>query len=187
VLIGVFFLRNELRTLIARVTQFDFGPASLKVAAPPQSAPPTLAVDASVKESIENLPPEERPAATEASPEIAQLSQELEIRTVELEFEQTYRLIYNTQLQALSAISGYPGGLKPENLSGHLEVHKILSSNAAGSYKDIFSFMSFTIQQGLVIFDSSAQVFKITERGRVFLQYLNSKSIPTLVKYNTSV
>jgi hypothetical protein len=87
---------------------------------------------------------------------------------VQLEFERVYHTIWESQLELVSSANNLPLGVE---LSGVKTYWAGVAAAATPEVKDTFErWYGYPVSMGLVALDG--EKFKITPRGRLFLQYL---------------
>lgn len=91
-----------------------------------------------------------------------------------IEFDRIIQNIYGTQLDALKSLSDYGSGQRQADLSVYLNRHKRLASKRGASYEDVSAFMKFLVGLGLVNYDPESEIYKITTKGRAFLEYVHN-------------
>lgn len=94
---------------------------------------------------------------------------------VKLAYEDIYRVLFGTQIEALRQLVTYSEGLKASDLQGLLDKHMKLS-NGAG-FNDVTSYMQYLKQNILVTYEPDTQVYQITNAGYYFLVYLTQKDL----------
>lgn len=85
-------------------------------------------------------------------------------------YAQVYEDIFGTQIDTLRRLFDYTNGLKPDGFSDILEEHQRRSKGKG--YTDVVPFMQFLLRNTLVLYDSKANTYQLTNAGYYFLVYL---------------
>jgi hypothetical protein len=131
------------------------------------------------QEEISEKGEEELNAATQASPSVdistesgrAAVLEDFEAKWL---LEKAYRSIYGTQVEALLLLNGYPSGLGEAELNNIFSKHRTLTTSP---YEDVVSFMRYLTNYKFVDFDPVNKIFKITDLGRLFIDYLRQENL----------
>lgn len=95
----------------------------------------------------------------------------------ELHFERAYRIIFNTQLQALIKLSNYSKGLSESDFFDLLGLHQTFGHPEL-NYTTVLDWMNFLVVAGFVDYDPIRKVYSIIDLGTHFLNYLITQRIP---------
>lgn len=164
-LIALGMLKPHLPVLIARMKRargpgvdFEFAPS-----------PGQQAISREGKEEIKEIQGDgDAPATQKTSDE--DMAKLLTSPEAKLAFEQTYGVIFGTQIQVLKRLMQHiPDGLNADDFSDLLQEHQ---SMYASPYPTISSFMQFLLDNLLALYDLSDKRYKITNAGVYFLSYL---------------
>jgi len=98
------------------------------------------------------------------------LSRNLAIKEIELDFERIYSRIFGSQFSLLENIIVNGGVVKFDYVSGWYSV----TQNEYLLFKDwnVFQYIGFLQNNGLIQYDSINNVVKITEKGKAFMNYI---------------
>jgi hypothetical protein len=169
----ILLLRPHLPELVGRIREFGLGNSRLKFDSS-QSQQPTSALD--LKEADDEA---DDPVAPE---EDSSGGDDLQVLLTSPQavaaYEQVYREIFGTQLEVLKRLLSYIGGLGTSQLQDIFDEHR-RKAFAAGStpYQNPLSFMQFLLDNILVLHEPDTGLFKLTNAGSYFLQYLMKQSL----------
>lgn len=88
--------------------------------------------------------------------------------------EKVYRNIYGTQIDALIRLNAFPDGLGDGQLMDIYTRHRSLAPNP---HPNLTEFTQYLASFGLVSFEPSKRIYKITDIGRLFLDYIKEEGI----------
>lgn len=170
VLIFLIYNRKELKSFIGRVNmvKFPFGTfASDEDQKLSQQKEDTN--DKEVDDIVSRLKGEYESRMNQTEAASNELRNEVESLKMQLDFERVYVIIFGSQLQLLSRLMNGPFVRKTlDQYYGFVKnMYPVFSS------WDLDSYLSFLLRKELVSWDFQTGELKITQKGEVFLNYIN--------------
>lgn len=95
---------------------------------------------------------------------------------VQLDLERVYRNIFGTQISLLQRLSGFPNGLRVDQIFDFYNLHVNLVG-ATNLFETIEQYLTYLIESYLVDIDQASGLYKITAIGSLFLRYLIDQRI----------
>jgi hypothetical protein len=94
---------------------------------------------------------------------------------IKWELEKIYRIIFGTQIESLLTLSGFPQGLKTDDLNDLYQKHKNLYPNS--TYNSTIELLRYLSGMSLIEHEPTTGLITITDIGRLFLQYLQGEGL----------
>lgn len=95
---------------------------------------------------------------------------------VQLDLERIYRNIFGTQISLLQRLSGFPNGLRADQIVDFYNLHVNLVG-ATNLFETMEQYLTYLIESYLVEIDQVTGLYRITAIGSLFLRYLLDQRI----------
>ncbi|GEM_PF-2910597 len=101
----------------------------------------------------------------------AKASEEVPIK---YELEKVYRIIFGTQISAIFRLHNFPDGLTQNDLSDLYARH---AEKTPHPFPDFYSWIQYLVGSSLINYDPSTAIYRATNVGLLFLEYLNAENL----------
>ena len=174
VLVIILILRPHLPELISRIREFGLG--SARAAFDPAQQSQKITSASKLKEVDQEV---DEPAVLEEDSSGSEDLQSLLTSPQAIAaYEQTYRVIFGTQLEVLKRLLSYMNGLGVNGLQDIYNEHRLRAISANSyPYPNLISFMQFLLDNVLVVHEPDTDLYKLTNAGFYFLKYLMEQGL----------
>jgi hypothetical protein len=169
-LVGAFLLRRFFPDLVDRAK--EFGPGGAKF------YPKQQKFSKEEEEQLQKVTKKESDGSLNLSTKEGR-AKALEDGTLKWLLEKIYRSIFGTQIEMLYRLASFPNGLSENDLQEIFFKHKGMGT---GAFQSFIEFIRYLSSHGLITYDATIKVSKITDAGRVFLDYLNQENLSSSMK-----
>ncbi len=164
-ILASFILKRFFPELIDRAK--EFGPGGAKF------YPKQQQVTADEEEQLQKVAEKETRGEVDIATDAGR-TEVLKDGTVKWLLEKIYRLIFGTQIEVLYRLSSFPSGLSENELNDIFVKHRGSTPNA---FQNFIEFIRYLSNYGLVSYDATTKIYKLTDAGRLFLDYLNQEGL----------